>query len=174
MHRVAGGLHEDSRVGCSLGHLSALSKSNPPFIVLEDDSQIKDFIPVIEVPDDADAVYLCNHKWGNLPEDRTYPIPSRFEKVDGYTDLYRLLNMSTTTAILYLSTSYVKHTLDVIHNNTVIRPDYHDIDLAIDMPKFKVYGYDSPMFYQDTKATNKDGTFYKLSEYTYDFRRVDA
>ena len=169
-YRVPGGLHEKGIVGCSLGHLSALFKTNPPFIVLEDDAQIKNFVPVIEVPDNADAVYLCASRWGNLPNGRiSSPIASKYEKVNEYDNVYRLLNMTATTAILYLSTDYVKHTLNVLYNNVVIYQDPHDIDLAVSMPNFNVYGLNSPMFYQDSKPLNKDSTFYDISEYKYDF-----
>ena len=37
---------------------------DPPFIVFEDDCAIKNFQPEIEIPDDADAVYLGVSSWG--------------------------------------------------------------------------------------------------------------
>ena len=41
----------------------ALKKIDPPFIILEDDATPSNFTPEIEVPDDADAVYLGVSSW---------------------------------------------------------------------------------------------------------------
>ena len=51
--------------GCSLSHHIALNEVDVPFIVFEDDCVDINFEPVIEVPDDSDAVYLGISSWGN-------------------------------------------------------------------------------------------------------------
>ena len=56
--RVEAEYTPNSLAGCSLSHYNALNEIDPPFIVFEDDCVIKNFQPKIEIPDDADAVYL--------------------------------------------------------------------------------------------------------------------
>ena len=54
----------NGRVGLSKSQLEALSQVSAPFIVLEDDADPKSFKSTVEVPDDADALYLGNSQWG--------------------------------------------------------------------------------------------------------------
>lgn len=53
-------------IGCSLAHLKGLEEIDPPFILFEDDCEIKNFEPEIEVPENADAVYLGVSSWGRM------------------------------------------------------------------------------------------------------------
>ena len=52
--------------GCSLSHFNSLNEIDPPFIIFEDDCRIKNFQPIINVPDDSDAVYLGISSWGRM------------------------------------------------------------------------------------------------------------
>ena len=54
------------RRGLSKSQYKALTQVEPPFIVLEDDCDPKYFRSEINVPDNADAVYLGNSAWGIL------------------------------------------------------------------------------------------------------------
>ena len=58
--------HEKGRVvGCARSHHHILSSYCPPFIILEDDCTLNsDFDGFIDVPDNADAVYLGISHWG--------------------------------------------------------------------------------------------------------------
>ena len=47
-------------------HHIALNEVDVPFIVFEDDCVDINFEPVIEVPDDSDAVYLGISSWGRM------------------------------------------------------------------------------------------------------------
>ena len=103
--RVEGVPRPDNTVaGCSSAHLKGLSHIDPPFILFEDDCMIKDFKPVIEVPDDADAVYLGISSWGRM-NGHSGPYV-QYEQVDG--DLYRIHNMLSGHAVLYLTDDYVR------------------------------------------------------------------
>ena len=64
--RVEAEYTPNSLAGCSLSHYNALNEIDPPFIVFEDDCVIKNFQPKIEIPDDADAVYLGVSSWGRM------------------------------------------------------------------------------------------------------------
>ena len=65
--RVEGFVFPEAHLaGCSLSHFTALDEVDPPFIVFEDDCVVKNFKPEIEIPDDADAVYLGISSWGRM------------------------------------------------------------------------------------------------------------
>jgi hypothetical protein len=65
--RVEGVPRPDCPVaGCSAAHHKGLLEIDPPFVLFEDDCMIKNFRPEIEVPDDADAVYLGISSWGRM------------------------------------------------------------------------------------------------------------
>ena len=88
----------NSLAGCSLSHHNALHEVDPPFIVFEDDCVIKNFQPEIEIPDDADAVYLGVSSWGRM-NSHSGPFVQYEEVDDG---LLRIYNMLSAHAILYL------------------------------------------------------------------------
>ena len=52
--------------GCSLSHYNALHEVDAPFIIFEDDCQVKNFRPTVEIPDDTDAVHLGISSWGRM------------------------------------------------------------------------------------------------------------
>ena len=54
--------HEAGRIiGCARSHHDSSKDIKPPFIVLEDDcALIKDFVDEVELPDNADALYLAS------------------------------------------------------------------------------------------------------------------
>ena len=65
--RVSGEYTPDRPLaGCSLSHYNALQEVEPPFIVFEDDCKVKNFRSVVDVPDDAEAVYLGISSWGRM------------------------------------------------------------------------------------------------------------
>ena len=49
--------------GCAGAHYNGLCEINPPFVLFEDDCLLHNFEPIVEVPDDADAVYLGTSQW---------------------------------------------------------------------------------------------------------------
>lgn len=56
--------HQNPLVGCSASHHFILENFKPPFIVLEDDCVLKTEYNQINLPDDADALYLGVSSWG--------------------------------------------------------------------------------------------------------------
>ena len=75
--------------GCSAAHFKGLQEVDPPFILFEDDCVVKNFRHEIEVPDDADGVYLGISSWGRM-NGHSGPYV-QYDKVEG--DLYRIYNM---------------------------------------------------------------------------------
>jgi GR25 family glycosyltransferase involved in LPS biosynthesis len=54
------------KAGCATSHLEILSSISKPTIILEDDCVIASGSVTIDVPDDADAIYLGLSEWGYL------------------------------------------------------------------------------------------------------------
>lgn len=142
--------------GCSLSHHVALNEIDPPFIVFEDDCVTKNFKPEIEVPDDADAVYLGISSWGRM-NSHSGPFV-QYEKLNN--GLVRVYNMLGAHAILYLSQEYSSLCSKIAKNGHDIS-DHQDIGFAEVQRYYNVYAFDDPFFYQ----TSSNGTDQPLSSY---------
>lgn len=137
---------EKSRHGCSLSHytlLKKLAETDGPFIVMEDDLRPLEFLDEIEIPDNADAFYLGNSRYGLYNGKGMHKISA--ELIDD--KLYRLYNMLGAHAILYTSPQYVKDLLKMFEFDIAIK-DHHDKSRAASMKYYNIYSFDDPMFYQ--------------------------
>lgn len=142
--------------GCSLSHFNSLNEVDVPFIIFEDDCRVKNFNPIIEVPNNADAVYLGVSSWGRM-NSHSGPFV-QYEKVDD--NLLRVYNMLGAHSILYLSKEYASVCSKIsIHYSNIA--DHQDIGFAEVQRYFNVYAFDDPMFYQ----TSSNGTDQKLTTY---------
>ena len=156
--RIEGVSRPDNPVaGCSAAHHRALTTQSPPFIVFEDDCAVKSFAPIIDVPDDADAVYLGISSWGRMnghsgPYVRSQPMSDT---------LYRVHNMLGAHAVLYWTDEYVRMCQRVAYHAAYLIEDYQDIGFAEIQRWFNVYAYDDPFFYQ----TSSQGTDQPLTSY---------
>ena len=155
--RVEGNVIPDRHLaGCSLSHYNALHEIDPPFIIFEDDCVIKNNTPEIEIPDDADAVYLGVSSWGRM-NSHSGPFVQYEEVEDG---LLRIYNMLSAHAILYLNSDYIS-LCSKISEQAFHIADHQDIGFAEIQRYFNVYAFDDPMFYQ----TSSNGTNQPLSSY---------
>ena len=154
--RVEAEYTPNSLAGCSLSHYNALSEIDPPFIVFEDDCVVKNFNPNIEIPDDADAVYLGISSWGRM-NSHSGPFVQYEEVSDG---LLRIYNMLSAHAILYLNHEYISLCKKISQQAYEIA-DHQDIGFAEIQRYYNVYAFDDPMFYQ----TSSNGTDQPLSSY---------
>ena len=154
--RVEAEYTPNSLAGCSLSHYNALNEIDPPFIVFEDDCVIKNFNPNIEIPDDADAVYLGISSWGRM-NSHSGPFVQYEEVSNG---LLRIYNMLSAHAILYLNHEYISLCKKISQQSYEIA-DHQDIGFAEIQRYYNVYSFDDPMFYQ----TSSNGTDQPLSSY---------
>ena len=136
-------------IGCGQSHLDILEHSdiNTPFLILEDDAEFSSaFEPIIDVPNDADGVYLgISH--GN-----------RFYKTKKYNDSFlRIGGILATHAILYLTDNYRKNM--AVYNRHFIYNLKTPWDVAASnlQYNFKVYTPTIPFFYQadERESANK-------------------
>ena len=148
----------NSKRGCAYSHALALEEIQPPFILLEDDCLPLNFLDEIEVPEDADAVYLGISSWGRM---NSHSGPCvQWNTVDNYPDLIRVHNMLGAHAILYINSDYVDLCKRISYNGYLIS-DHHDIGFAEVQRYYDIYAFDSPLFYQ----TSSNGTDQKMSSY---------
>ena len=154
--RVEAEYTPNSLAGCSLSHYNALNEIDPPFIVFEDDCIIKNFKPEIEIPDDADAVYLGVSSWGRM-NSHSGPFVQYEEVGNG---IIRIYNMLSAHAILYLNHEYISLCKKISQQAYEIA-DHQDIGFAEIQRYYNVYSFDDPMFYQ----TSSNGTDQPLSSY---------
>ena len=158
--RVEAEYTPNSLAGCSLSHYNALNEIDPPFIVFEDDCVVKNFNSNIEIPDDADAVYLGVSSWGRMNA-HSGPFV-QYEKVD--ENLVRVYNMLGAHAILYLSQEYASMCSRIAQNGYDIA-DHQDIGFAEIQRYFNVYAFNDPLFYQtSSNGTNEPLTSYPTQE----------
>lgn len=145
--RVPGVEHKNSRLGCTLAHTRALEaglNTGTPFIVVEDDILIKNTQMVVSIPDTADALYLGISDWGMYNGDGRRQI-----SVEKYSDeIYRLYNMLSAHAILYINKDYVEMLIRS-YKFCVSINSVQDKANAELMKYYEVYGMASPIFYQD-------------------------
>lgn len=155
--------HESGRIiGCARSHYEILKKNiKPPFIILEDDCVLNgDFLHCMEVPDNADALYLGISHWGRyLNHSGPYV---HYEKITD--ELVKIYNMLTTHAILYLSEEYKNICKRIAYYYGYMIEDHVDIGFAEIQKFFNVYALDNPLFVQyEWKVTSG-----KLSQNGFD------
>ena len=142
------------KAGCATSHLEVLSLVSKPTLILEDDCVIASGNMIIDVPDDADAVYVGLSEWGYLnslskKNNFNYKKHSTFKKV------YKIDGMLATHAKLYISPEYIEMAKRVAKwsaNND----EHIDQGFALIQKYFNVYALSVPIFYQhsNTNATN--------------------
>lgn len=121
---------------------------NNPILILEDDLG---YIGMddIEIPDDADALYLGLSKSGGHPTENRDLGSSVFSP---YSDkLVRVGNMLTTHAILYISPRYKEAVINILKSNT---SHYNDVLISRIQKDYNVYALKKPIFYQAAKFGN--------------------
>ncbi len=132
----------------SMAYLNALNSCREggiPFVLFEDDWGIKDFKPIINIPDDTDALYLGISGWG-IQNSHSGPFV-QYRKKEGYNDLYKIYNMCSSHAILYCSTEYVNLYTRICSHSAEISI-VQDIGFAEVQRWFNVYAFNNPMFFQ--------------------------
>lgn len=147
-----------SRVGCSMSHAALLehvAKNNIyPSLILEDDVNIYKFRKTIEVPDDADAVYLGFSRYGwNHNQDEPFPKSLKITELND--EYHRAYNMLGRHAIIHFNPQYDLECVDIM-NRFINDPVTHkagDVSISKIHPNYKVYVLNEPIFYQDDNGT---------------------
>jgi hypothetical protein len=169
VNRVSAIKHEKGRIiGCARSHYEVLKDTKPPFIIIEDDCALnKDFVNEIEIPDDADALYLGISHWGRyLNHSGPYV---HYQSVND--EIVRVYNMLATHAIMYLSQQYVDICKRISYHYGYEVEGHLDIGFAEIHKFYNVYSYDEPLFRQYDWSAVTSG---KLSEVSIDKEKSES
>jgi hypothetical protein len=143
--KVEGNYRPDNPpAGCAGAHYSGLCKIDPPFVLFEDDCLLHNFEPIIEVPDDADAVYLGTSQWA-----RYFSFSGPFVHYDIVGEnIVRVYNMLGGHSILYLTQEYVKMCQRISHHASEVIGYNQDTGFAEVQKYFNIYSVNNPFFKQ--------------------------
>jgi GR25 family glycosyltransferase involved in LPS biosynthesis len=142
------------KAGCATSHLEILNLISKPTVILEDDCVISRASMIIDVPDDADAIYLGLSEWGYL-NSMSKRKNFNHKKHPNFKRVYKIDGMLATHAILYISPEYIEMAKKVAKWSA--ENDQHiDQGFALIQKYFNVYALAVPIFYQhsNTDATN--------------------
>lgn len=161
-------------VAISRSHIKALkyaSRFKEPFLIVEDDIQLSEnFKTVFEIPNNADAFYVCTSEGAIRSFSQDYVnrewMPPEFspEISNGIHSLY---NMTSATAIIYMSERF-KNIMKAVCEESFIFGVPHDVLLTRSMKNYNVYISNDPVFWQN-------GLFFmtgnKLTDYATERQR---
>jgi hypothetical protein len=167
IERIEGVLDTENPVaGCSKAHHKALSSFEAPFVLFEDDCVLFDqnTVTKIEIPDNADALYLGISSWGRMNGHNGFYL--QYDEFEEQSNLLRIYNMLGGHSIIYLTEDYKKMCEKVSYHAGYVIKDYQDIGFAEIQKFFNVYSLNNPMFYQTSNAlgTKNNITSYHTSE----------
>jgi len=132
-------------VGCAQSHIDIfeLSDLKTPFLILEDDAEVieENFNPILEVPDETDALYL-----GVSIGNRGYTC------IQYNTEYKRIAGILATHAILYTSERYRKDAIIMSKDLVYNRHTPFDVGCAFLQRYFQVLTPNKPVFYQADAA----------------------
>lgn len=141
-------------VGLAKAHLETIANSigKGPLLVLEDDVVITPYYTIeqlsdlrIPTPPHTDAIYIGSSTFGRLRGQTHNNICVAF----GYSDkLYKILNMLSLHAVIYLSDEYKKACVDLFLNFTNNPVGGVDDAIADNMKRFNIFSLVKPIFYQ--------------------------
>lgn len=127
-------------VGCAQSHIDILEDTNYscPLLILEDDAEFtQDFHPMIEVPDNTDAVYL------GVSSGNPHYLSKRVNKY-----FLRIGKILATHAILYLNPDYRKAVADIAKVFAYRLKIPFDNGCALIQERFNVITPNTPFFVQ--------------------------
>ena len=160
VNRIPAIRHNNGFAGCARTVSDFLHQiPEGPFVLIEDDIDVKRWDPIIEVPDDADALYLGISGWGRM-NGHSGPFV-QWEQVDD--NLLRVYNMLSGHAIVYLSGEWVEMARRCCHHAGYLIESYYDVQIAEVQRFFNIYALDDPYFYQTSSDGNQKVTYEKLS-----------
>jgi hypothetical protein len=145
-------LPRDPGIGCSLSHAIAVQqalKRDGPFLLLENDAVAKSLDFSVEMPHDADAVFVGISACGTAinaskPIHHTY---GNYYSQCSVPNLVRIYNMLSTHAVLINSERFARNWL-LCCMEAAVRNVPIDTVVARTQRHFNVYAQMDPIFYQ--------------------------
>ena len=151
--RIDNAITQPYYVGLAIGHIKALTKYKPPFIIFEDDARVvsANFKTAFDVPDDADALYLGTNTYGRVNGVTHY---GSVTGVEAGPEYFRVYNMLGLHAVAYLSQKYVDHVVKTLLAYVQNVQGACDDPIADSMQQFKVLSLRKQVFFADDGKAN--------------------
>jgi len=148
----------EGHLGCAISTVKMYKHITPPALCIEDDCAFTEYYKnELNVPDDADAIYLGTSVWG-VTNGHTYWRNFNIKKYN--EEFYKIEGMCSTHAVLFLNNNFLGHLNKIGESYNMQSTTPFDYLMCQEQYKFNVYGVARPMFYQT--GDNKDVTLYSL------------
>ena len=135
------------------------------FIIFEDDAvPTEKFVDEVEIPDDADALYLGVSAWGFRHDQDPKDLPdfngAVFEEVDGFPGIFKIHSTLSTHAMVYINKTFCESMLASLERARTLG-HHNDAQRYFDgvFDRHNVYAV-GPLFYQhdERKSGLLEGT----------------
>lgn len=142
-------------------------KYNEPVIIFEDDANITEhYNNKIDVPDDADAIWLGTSIYGLVNNWESMSLRDGIyltqpKKTGEYNNFYKVENMLSLHAVVFITNKYKQSMLNYLQY-LINKQTAPDIITAETMKYFNIYACKKPMFFQDDNAHNSSPTLTAL------------
>jgi hypothetical protein len=148
-------------LGCAISTVNMYKSVSPPVLCLEDDCGLtENYNDELEIPDDADAIYLGTSVWGvtNGQTDwKNFTLKKYNDK------FYKIEGMCSTHAVLFLNNNFLGHLNKIGESYNMESTVPFDYLMCQEQSKFNIYGVARPMFYQKGDI-NEEVTLYSLDQ----------
>jgi len=130
-----------------------------PFVLFEDDIAIGSLLPTIDVPDDADAVFIgISNRGVRIGERIARPYSLEFMPVPGYPHLRRVFNAISGHGVVYVSQRYISEVKRAAAEAQLPEGFHYDVLTAPSHRTMNVYALAEPVVYQND-VTDKIAEF---------------
>ena len=142
-------------------------KYNEPVIIFEDDANITEhYNNEIDVPDDADAIWLGTSIYGLVNNWESMSLRDGIfltqpQKTGEYNNFYKVENMLSLHAVVFITNKYKQSMFNYLQY-LINKQTAPDIITAETMKYFNIYACKKPMFFQDDNAHNSSPTLTAL------------
>jgi GR25 family glycosyltransferase involved in LPS biosynthesis len=142
-------------------------KYNEPVIIFEDDANITEhYNNKIDVPEDADAVWLGTSIYGLVNNWESMSLRDGIyltqpQKTGEYNNFYKVENMLSLHAVVFITNKYKQSMFNYLEY-LINKQTAPDIITAETMKYFNIYACKKPMFFQDDNAHNSSPTLTAL------------
>jgi hypothetical protein len=147
------------RIGCGLSHIKALRAWNGarPLLVLEDDVGATSELRIaLDVPDDADAVYIGTSTFGAVEAIDNEVVQGCVIAEDVAPGLLRIHNMLGAHAIIHLTDRWRTAAIEAMLGAMADEDRAPDQGLADIQGHFRVYATKRPFFFQRADLQSED------------------
>lgn len=150
-----------SYLGCAISTVNLYKSISSISLCLEDDCSLTEYYTDnLNLPDDADAVYLGTSVWGVTNGHTDW----RNFNVKKYNDdFYKIEGMCSTHAVLFVNDNFLNHLNKIGESYGIHSTVPFDYLMCQEQHKFNVYGVAKPFFYQKGEV-NEKVTLYSLEQ----------